>query len=138
MRYVGSSQSMLHRAKRHRMGLRAGKHNCRALQASFDAGHTLIVVFIGAGGEEPLIAQERRRIALWASRGKCLNFRATPEGSAAASAKAKKQHEEGRFGYDKETAKHRVKWDRSRPHGLSGRKQTEEHKLAARKARHGY
>jgi hypothetical protein len=61
--------------------------------------------------------------------------RITPEWRAMVSARAKKQHAEGKFGYAPATAKKRKAWDRTQPHGLVGRKQTPEHKAAVQKAR---
>ena len=161
MRYVGGSKrSVENRLSFHKARLRAGAHYNTGLQEAYDRyGWEAFSVRV-TESDDP-VAAEQRKIDYWLPRGKLFNrhpsassakgskyteaqkkhqsekakARCTPEWRAVVSERVKKQHEDGRFGYDVVTAKRREKWDRSRPHGLKGRKQTPEHKAAVQAAR---
>lgn len=156
-RYIGGSRrSVENRLSYHKAVLARGTHYNRAFQAAVDAyGWGAFRVRVT---EDPdPIAAEQRKLNYWRARDKAYNIhpnassakgtsytkeqravqadkakaRCTPEWRAAVSERVKRQHEEGRFGYNLETVKRRKPWDRSKPHGLKGRKQSPEHIAAA-------
>lgn len=130
-RYVGASRSMHHRCRKHRRQLLSGRHYTRRLQEAFDKFG--IENFYVLEKEVPLaqlMAEEAKVIDKWRKKNLCFNEQGGSDWRERVSARVKRQHAEGKFGYDPATAKKRIPWDRSRPHGLKGRKQTPEH-LAA-------
>lgn len=160
-RYIGSSvRSVENRLSYHWARLASGQHYSAGLQEAYDKhGREGLRVKITTC-REPRVA-EQKKLDYWRARGKAFNVqpradspagtrrtkeqkqrssesakaRCSPEWRAAVSERVKRQHAEGRFGYDPNTAKKRTKWDRSKPHGLAGRKQSTEHVRAAQEAK---
>lgn len=160
-RYIGSSvRSVENRLSYHWARLAKGLHYNAALQEAYGVyGRGEFVIKITAS-LDPLEA-EQKKLNYWRARGKAFNIhprsdsakgakrsaaskakasaaaknRCTPTWRAAVSERVKRQHAEGRFGYDPEAVQRRKKWVRTKPHGLCGRKQSPEHIRAAQEAR---